>query len=452
MAWYDWENIGPFVNAGVGIGGNLLANKQIQSGINKATDTLAPYTQTGQNAMAEYYRQLQEGPMPSFESYTKTPAYTFPLQEGLKAVERSAAARGGLVSGATGKQLTRYGSDYASTKYTDWINQWQNSLKMYNPLMQIGYNAANQVGNYNVMGGMAGGATTKGITDTATNLIGYLVRQGATKEIIDKVIGALGLGGPSSGVGIGAGAGGGNIIGAGLGGVPGTSIGTGTIPGSAAGTNMLAPGAGLSSSGTGADLIGTNIGFGPINETMGTASMAQGGEYLLGGALPTAALGVGMVGAFAALMNAFGPQISDIIGGSTHLGINPFTDTTLSDGTVITGPVSTILASAGPAGTHAISDREVRAAMEKIIPDTKTLAGRFAQETGITPPQTPAEATEVADMFQSWLFQQPEIRQAVDYVNKWHNENYQYSSSGEGGPQWTPTQKRQFDLDTMSWR
>ncbi len=45
------------------------------------------------------------------------PGYQFGLNEGTKNLEGSAAARGGLYSGATLKALTKYGQDYAGTKY-----------------------------------------------------------------------------------------------------------------------------------------------------------------------------------------------------------------------------------------------------------------------------------------------------------------------------------------------
>jgi hypothetical protein len=51
------------------------------------------------------------------------PGYQFRLNEGTKALERSAAARGMLFSGATGKGLTRYAQDYASNEYDKSFNR-----------------------------------------------------------------------------------------------------------------------------------------------------------------------------------------------------------------------------------------------------------------------------------------------------------------------------------------
>jgi len=51
----------------------------------------------------------------SYES--SSPSYGFRFDEGARALERSAAARGRLFSGATGRALTRYGQDFASQEF-----------------------------------------------------------------------------------------------------------------------------------------------------------------------------------------------------------------------------------------------------------------------------------------------------------------------------------------------
>lgn len=58
-------------------------------------------------------------------SFQADPGYAFRLSEGLKALERSAAARGGLMSGGTGKALTRYGQDLASQEYGNAFQRFQ---------------------------------------------------------------------------------------------------------------------------------------------------------------------------------------------------------------------------------------------------------------------------------------------------------------------------------------
>ena len=75
----------------------------------------------------------------------------FRLNEGQKALERSAAAKGGLYSGSTLKALSRYGQDYASNEYQNAYNRdLQNRQAKYNFLAGVsgaGQTATAQVGN-----------------------------------------------------------------------------------------------------------------------------------------------------------------------------------------------------------------------------------------------------------------------------------------------------------------
>lgn len=56
-------------------------------------------------------------------AYQQTPGYDFRMQEGQRALERSAAGRGQLFSGQTGKALTKYGQDYGTSEYDNYINR-----------------------------------------------------------------------------------------------------------------------------------------------------------------------------------------------------------------------------------------------------------------------------------------------------------------------------------------
>jgi hypothetical protein len=97
------------------------------------------------------------------------PSYAFRMSEGMKALERSAAARGGLMSGATLKGIQRYGQDLASTEYQNAFNRYQtqrtNTLNPYASLAGVAQSSANtlgqQAGAYGANAGnivMAGGA------------------------------------------------------------------------------------------------------------------------------------------------------------------------------------------------------------------------------------------------------------------------------------------------------
>ena len=78
------------------------------------------------------------------------PGYGFRMSEGMKALERSAAARGGLLSGATLKGVQRYGQDLASQEYQNAFNRYQTErAARLNPLQSlagVGQTTANTLG------------------------------------------------------------------------------------------------------------------------------------------------------------------------------------------------------------------------------------------------------------------------------------------------------------------
>jgi hypothetical protein len=82
--------------------------------------------------------------------FQQDPGYAFRMSEGLKALDRTAASRGGLLSGATLRGATRYGQDMASQEYTNAFNRYQtnrsNQLNPLQSLMGAGQTAAGNVG------------------------------------------------------------------------------------------------------------------------------------------------------------------------------------------------------------------------------------------------------------------------------------------------------------------
>lgn len=60
---------------------------------------------------------------PDYSAFFSSPDYQFRLQEGTRAVEQSAAARGLLRSGQTLRGVTEYGQGLASTAYNNYLNR-----------------------------------------------------------------------------------------------------------------------------------------------------------------------------------------------------------------------------------------------------------------------------------------------------------------------------------------
>ena len=83
------------------------------------------------------------------DQFQQDPGYAFRQSEGMKALERSASARGGLLSGSALKGIQRFGQDLASQEYQNAFNRYQieRSARL-NPLQSLmgsGQSAANVV-------------------------------------------------------------------------------------------------------------------------------------------------------------------------------------------------------------------------------------------------------------------------------------------------------------------
>jgi hypothetical protein len=78
----------------------------------------APWRDAGIAALKQISDGIANGSFdPSKFDFEADPGYEFRRAEGEKAIERSQAARGNVLSGAAGKALLRYGQDYASNEY-----------------------------------------------------------------------------------------------------------------------------------------------------------------------------------------------------------------------------------------------------------------------------------------------------------------------------------------------
>lgn len=81
--------------------------------------------------------------------FEQDPGYAFRQAEGMKALERSAAARGNLLSGSTLKGVQRFGQDLASQEYQNAFNRYQTEraakLNPLQSLMGAGQSSANML-------------------------------------------------------------------------------------------------------------------------------------------------------------------------------------------------------------------------------------------------------------------------------------------------------------------
>lgn len=117
---------------------------------------------TGQNALLQYLGLGGDKTAANYGAGMKPfdasmmyqdPGYQFRLGEGLNALNKTAAARGGLMSGAALKAAERYGQDYASNEYTNAYNRyWNQRNQMLNPLQSLLGQAQTSAGNVGAAG------------------------------------------------------------------------------------------------------------------------------------------------------------------------------------------------------------------------------------------------------------------------------------------------------------
>lgn len=109
------------------------------------TELAKPYVKAGKNALAEYQKlaPYQDFGMAQFQA---DPGYQFRMSEGMKALERSAAARGLLQSGTTLKGIQQYGQNLASSEYENafsrYLTQREARMDPYRYLTGMGQAAA----------------------------------------------------------------------------------------------------------------------------------------------------------------------------------------------------------------------------------------------------------------------------------------------------------------------
>lgn len=93
------------------------------------------------------------------EDLENEPGYQFGMNQGMQALDRSAAARGNLLSGASLKAAQRFGQDYAGTKFNEAFQRDNtNKSRAYNWLMGVstmGQNSAAQQATTNQQTGNA---------------------------------------------------------------------------------------------------------------------------------------------------------------------------------------------------------------------------------------------------------------------------------------------------------
>jgi hypothetical protein len=104
---------------------------------NRQVELQEPFRQAGVNALPELVAASRYTPF-GMEQFQADPGYGFRLKEGLRALENSAAARGGLLSGNAMRGITRYGQELGSQEFTNAFNRYQaERAARLNPLQSL---------------------------------------------------------------------------------------------------------------------------------------------------------------------------------------------------------------------------------------------------------------------------------------------------------------------------
>jgi len=136
----------------------------------------APWRTAGVNALNKLGTASDYTPF-NMAQFQQDPGYAFRLSEGQKALDRSSASRGGLISGGALKAATRYGQEMGSQEYTNAFNRYQTErqarLGPLQSLAGVGQTAANTIGqNAGTYGTNVGNLMTSGAAAQAAGTIG----------------------------------------------------------------------------------------------------------------------------------------------------------------------------------------------------------------------------------------------------------------------------------------
>ena len=144
---------------------------------------LAPYRDTGVSALTKYADSLGlngDAARDQFRTDFRTdPGYQFSFDEGQRAVQGSAAARSGLLSGGAMKALSRFGTGLADQQYGSYLDRYSN-------LANMGQNSAAMTGQ---LGNASAGRQGAYLTDAgAAQAGGYLAQGNAVNGAITNML------------------------------------------------------------------------------------------------------------------------------------------------------------------------------------------------------------------------------------------------------------------------
>lgn len=179
---FNWGSlIGPATQIGGAIIGSNAAKDAANTQAGAAREAAAmfePWRRAGEFGVNKLATIMgREGPEAAKSAFTTSPDYQFRLGEQQKALERSAAARGGLYSGKALKDTIRFSGDMASTEFGNTYNRLSN-------LAGLGQTATGNTANYTTQGANAQAAGQVGTANAWNNALtqGYSMYQNGQQQ------------------------------------------------------------------------------------------------------------------------------------------------------------------------------------------------------------------------------------------------------------------------------
>jgi len=161
---------------------------------------LMPWQQAGQVGLSQLQARLPEFTKPfGMEDFQASPAYQFNLEQGQKAINKGAAARGTFYNPATLQDLAKYSQGLASNEFQNAFSNYNTNLNnIWNRLYGLsgtGQNAAAQTGGFGagaanqISGDITGSANasaagTVGIANAITGALG----QGTNAYLMNQIL------------------------------------------------------------------------------------------------------------------------------------------------------------------------------------------------------------------------------------------------------------------------
>ena len=139
---------------------------------------LQPYMQAGQIRLNQLEAQLPQLTKPfTMQDFQASPAYQFNLEQGQKAIDKAAAARGAFYQPGTLQDVARFSQGLASNEFQNAFSNYNMNLgNIWNRLYSLtgtGQNAAANLGSFSGQAaGQIGSNITSGGAATAAGTVG----------------------------------------------------------------------------------------------------------------------------------------------------------------------------------------------------------------------------------------------------------------------------------------